>query len=116
MLKTIFQQPEARRQLGKILTASLLLSLVLVLLSGLIQSEPRRIITLDEDYYAQGTWSGWPLNYLYQTDIVRPEGNDTQQSVDGILLGYNWLIWTIFVFGAIILIKLAQTVYANTRH
>lgn len=96
--------------------ACALTGLAATLLSALTGPGPKRLITLGEGYFIDSSWLGWPVQYIYQTDLVQPSGTSIDQSVNGVLLASNWLVWTLGLFGLTLILMLGRYVYAYTRH
>lgn len=102
-----------RQQLAQLATASILTGFLVVLLSGFIRTDSRRIIELAEGYYLEGSWLGWPIQYIYQTDIFQPDSISTEQAVDGFLLGLNWLTWALILMSGALLAIVVRKFYAG---
>lgn len=106
----------SRQRLAQLATASILSGFLAVLLSGFFRTQIRRIIELSEEYYLEGSWLGWPIQYIYQTDVSQPGSISSDQVVDGFLLGLNWLTWTLLIMSTALIVIVARTFYASARH
>lgn len=106
----------SRQRLAQLATASILLGLLATLLSGFIRTQNRRIIELAEGFYLDGSWLGWPIQYIYQTDVFQPDSISSDQAVDGFLLGLNWLTWTLLIMSTTLIVMVARTFYAGARN
>lgn len=106
----------SRQRLAQIATGSILLGFLAVLFSGLFRTQSRRIIELAEGYYLEGSWLGWPIQYIYHTDVFQPDNTSSDQAVDGFLLGLNWLTWTLLIMSTTLILIVVRTYYAGARH
>lgn len=105
-----------KSRLMRLAYGAILLGLAASMLSALYSSHSSRLITINSDYFIDTAWLGWPIQYIYQTDITQPDAVSMDQSIDWILLTSNWLVWAMAVMCLSLVAVIGRHVYANRRH